>query len=77
MKSPTPFLLRYAEPCRSPTRYTPPPSEYEYDERAFMVRWVGHQARPFAIDAAGPHGPQTKKNDVEKGDDAKDHRMWR
>lgn len=77
MKPPEPFLLRFAEPCRSPGRYAPPPTDYEYDDEAAMVRWTGASNRPFAIDAAGPTGPQTKKNDVEKGDDAKDYRMWR
>ena len=71
-----PFLLRFAKPCVSPGRVTAD-SEYVYDETADMVRWTETINKPFAIDQAGASGPMTKKADVEKGEDAKDRRMWR
>lgn len=71
-----PLLFRFAQPCTSPGRATHS-TEYEYDPEAQMVRWTGKMNRPFAIHEAGHPGPKTKKNDVEKGEDNKDRRMWR
>lgn len=71
-----PFLVKFAKPCMSPGRATAD-SAYVYDEAEDMVRWTGDVNAPFAIDQAGTNGPMTKKADIEKGEDAKDRRMWR
>lgn len=70
-----PFLFRFAQPCLSPERKQQD-EQYLYDDQTDMVIWLGHNLKPFAIDEAGASGPMTKKRDLEKGDDAKDHRMW-
>jgi hypothetical protein len=72
----TPFLLRFARPCLSPGRITPN-LDYFFDDETGMVRWLGSQEHPFAIEINGPPGPVTKKADIEKGEDTKDRRMWR
>jgi hypothetical protein len=76
-----PFLLRYAKPCVSPERASRD-SNYVYDESMDLVRWLGSPDCPPVIEAYGPEdGPEdppvTKKNDIEKGEDQKDRRMWR
>jgi hypothetical protein len=70
-----PFLFRFAQQCLSPGRKQQN-DEYMYDDDTDMVLWLGHESRPPVIDQAGEIGPMTKKRDLEKGDDAKDHRMW-
>jgi len=70
-----PFLIRYAKPCISPGRAGS--TQYSYDTDADMVRWIADPSSPFAIDASDESGPMTKKADIEKGEDAKDRRMWR
>jgi hypothetical protein len=71
----TPFLFRFSRPCISPGREQPSP-EYAYDRTVDLVRWLGREDHPPAIEASGVHMPQTKKNDLEKGEDSKDRRMW-
>ena len=68
--------MRYAKECTSPGRAEPDPKLF-YDSVTDMVRWLGSENRPFAIDLEGQRGIRTKKNDLEKGDDHKDSRMWR
>jgi hypothetical protein len=70
-----PFLFRFAKPCLSPGRAKIMP-DYFYDEDADLVRWLGTADHPPAIEVEGVNGPRTKKCDIEKGDDNKDHRMW-
>ena len=70
-----PFLFRFMRPCCSPSRKQPF-SDYVYDVSLDMVRWVAGVEHPLAIELAGPGGPPTKKKDIEKGEDAKDRRMW-
>lgn len=76
MSNTPPFLFRFAQPCCSPSR-APQNPEYVYDYSTDLVRWVGREDRPPAIEASGPNGPTTKKHDIEKGEDSKDRRMWR
>lgn len=76
MKDNVPFLLRFARPCRSPSRVDKNP-DYVYDDLNDIVRWLGRPDHPLAIMAAGEDGPKTKKADIEKGEDQKDRRMWR
>lgn len=71
-----PFLFRFAQPCLSPERAGKNP-DYAYDESIDMVRWLGSQDCPPAIEQHGREGPITKKEDIEKGEDQKDRRMWR
>lgn len=75
MTNTTPFLFRYAKQCVSPGRKQNN-EVYSYDEELDMVRWLGADGHPVAIDMADAHGPMTKKCDIEKGDDNKDRRMW-
>ncbi|GAB5518626.1 MAG: hypothetical protein RhofKO_08770 [Rhodothermales bacterium] len=71
-----PFLFRFAKVCISPSRYTTNES-YRYDNELDMMRWVNGEDNPCAIHASGvPDPPMTKKADYEKGEDAKDQRMW-
>lgn len=72
-----PFLFRFARPCLSPGRYMAPSADYYYDDRSSVVRWRNGDDDPPAVVSAGPEPPQTKKCDVEKGEDSKDRRMWR
>lgn len=72
-----PFLLRFAQPCQSPKRFTKPTREYFYDTESSLVRWANGIDNPPAVIRAGIQPPQTKKADIEKGEDAKDRRMWR
>ncbi len=69
-----PYLFRFAKSCLSPGRAQTRP-DYFYDEEADLVRWLREDC-PAAIEIEGENGPQTKKCDIEKGDDNKDHRMW-
>ena len=72
-----PFLFRYLNNCLSPARVLPSAyAGYEYDESVDLVRWLGAENRPLAIEISGVNGPPTKKRDQEKGDDNKDRRMW-
>jgi hypothetical protein len=80
-----PFLYRFAKPCLSPNRVSPN-SQYEYDEKTDMVRWLGSSEKPALVDLftsndyadypTPPDPPVTKKCDIEKGEDQKDRRMW-
>jgi hypothetical protein len=76
MKTKVPFLLRFARPCRSDAKAERKP-DYVYDDVNDIVRWLGRADHPPAIVAAGEGGPKTKKQDIEKGEDQKDRRMWR
>lgn len=76
MKDNVPFLLQFARPCRSPSRGDKNP-DYVYDDLNDIVRWLGRADHPPAIVAADENGPKTKKEDIEKGEDQKDRRMWR
>lgn len=73
----TPFLLSFAYPCLSPGRYVKPTDSYYYDQATSVVRWRNGIDDPPAVIAAGNRAPQTKKCDIEKGEDSKDRRMWR
>ena len=70
-----PFLFSFARKCCSPSRIKSP-QDYYYDEATDMVRFSGDPTHPLAISINGENGPQTKKCDIEKGDDNKDRRMW-
>ena len=72
-----PFLLRFAQPCQSPGRFIKPNPEYFYDHETSLVRWSNGADNPPAVIQSGAQPPQTKKADIEKGEDAKDRRMWR
>jgi len=71
-----PFLFKYAKKCLSPGRAAPNP-DYYFDVLEDIVRWKGDRNNTPAIDLEGVSGPDTKKCDIEKGDDMKDRRMWR
>lgn len=71
-----PFLFRFAQPCLSPGRYVNPTDSYYYDADSSLVRWNNGFDNPPAVVSAGHIPPQTKKCDVEKGEDSKDRRMW-
>jgi len=73
--NPKPFLLRFAKPCCSPNRKQPS-RDYYYDDSTDVVRWSGSADHPPAVLVENAEGPQTKKCDVEKGEDMKDRRMW-
>ncbi|EMA14669.1 hypothetical protein [Haloarcula marismortui] len=70
-----PFLLKFAEETGSP-----PDSElgedYYFDQDSDLLRSKNHPEELPAIEIEGEDGPDTKKNDVEKGDDNKDRGMW-
>lgn len=72
-----PFLFRFAQPCMSPGRYVKPSESYYYDEDSALVRWRDGAGEPPAVVSSGANPPQTKKMDLEKGEDCKDRRMWR
>lgn len=71
----TPFLLKFARPCLAPNR-NEHNKEYIYDYSDDLVHWLGNEYYPIAIELSGKGGPQTKKDDIEKGEDNKDRRMW-
>lgn len=73
----SPFLFRFAKPCLSPERYVKPSDNYYYDPVTGVVRWRNGIDNPPAVVACGSDAPQTKKCDVEKGEDSKDRWMWR
>lgn len=73
----TPFLFRFAKPCLSPERYVKPTDNYYYDHDSSIVRWRNGTDNPPAVIASGDEAPQTKKCDIEKGEDSKDRWMWR
>jgi hypothetical protein len=75
MKTVTPFLVRFAKPCKSPAR-DKPSLEFFYDESCDMVRYRNGADDPLAIEIDASVGPTTKKCDIEKGEDQKDRRMW-
>jgi len=72
----TPWLFRFAKPSLSPSRAFPDSSFY-YDEAVDMLRCSDEEGHPLAIESQSSKAPQTKKADIEKGEDAKDSRMWR
>lgn len=70
-----PFLFRFKKNCESPSR-AGRDSSYTYDSKVDMVMdSVANPTLP-AIDSDRLPGPQTKKKDLEKGEDQKDRRMW-
>lgn len=70
-----PFLLRFKQSCSSPDR-NQPDKMFRYSEiLAQVVTEVDGRLVP-AIEAQVKEPPQTKKGDIEKGDDQKDRRMW-
>ncbi len=72
----TPFLFRFAKPCTSPGRFIHQ-TKYQYDPASDVVRRVDLAERPLAIlNGDDDDPPKTKKHDIEKGEDAKDRRMW-
>ncbi len=70
-----PFLLKYAKKCCSPGRVKEE-KDFYYDFSSDMVHSKILAGNPAAIDLSGTNGPETKKCDIEKGDDNKDRRMW-
>lgn len=48
-----------------------------YDDSCDMRRTGQGADAPFLIDTPDARGPQTKKMDIERGEDQKDRRMWR
>jgi hypothetical protein len=70
-----PFLLQFAEKTGSPTNEELG-SDYYFDPESDLLRCQDGSGNPAAIDREGESGPETKKNDVEKGDDNKDRGMW-
>ena len=70
-----PFLFRFASTVTSPRRGSQPLDSY-YDADLDVVCWLGSDARPPIVTVEGVAAPQTKKNDLEKGEDAKDALMW-
>jgi len=76
MQSSEPFLFRFKQKCLSPNRCVPQDGFYYDHERAMVMTVEGGQATP-AIDSPNAKGPQTKKFDIEKGEDQKDNWMWR
>lgn len=70
-----PFLFRFKRECQSPSRIEPD-SSYRYDLLLDMVLDQGVIPPLPAIESTRSPGPITKKEDIEKGEDAKDRRMW-
>jgi hypothetical protein len=70
-----PFLFRFKEKCKSPSRVGMDAS-YVYDHDLDMVVDQGIVPVTPAIESARTPGPPTKKRDMEKGEDQKDRRMW-
>jgi hypothetical protein len=70
-----PFLFRFATPVIAPAR-SPQPSDSYYDHALDVVRWTGAPTHPPVVTVEGIAAPQTKKNDLEKGEDSKDRSMW-
>ena len=70
-----PFLFRFKKTCQSSSRGHADTS-YSYDSDTDMV--VDNLAVPNvpAIESTRNPGPITKKEDIEKGEDKKDRRMW-
>jgi hypothetical protein len=70
-----PFLLKFKKEVLSPRRHIVN-EEYEYDEYLSMVIVVEAGLKMPAI--YSKYGiPMTKKEDLEKGEDAKDTLMWK
>lgn len=71
----TPFLFRFRQACQSPNRAIRDDS-YQYDPDVDMVIDTKLNPPAPAIDSTRASAPETKKADVEKGEDQKDRRMW-
>jgi len=72
-----PFLLRFKRDVVSPNRAVAEDIAFEYDTNLDQVVFVEGGSRMLAIDPSCPKAPETKKADLEKGEDQKDKRMWR
>lgn len=72
----SPFLLKFARPCNT-RKSAAPVTGIFYDEQSDMLRIRQPSASPLLIDVPAIAGPRTKKNDIERGEDQKDRRMWR
>lgn len=72
----SPFLLRYARPCNSRKTLLGGDASF-YDVNSDMRRLRQGAATPLLIDVPAAQGPRTKKEDIERGEDKKDRRMWR
>jgi len=73
----TPFLLRFKREVQSPNRKPDGDDAFVYDTSLDQVIYVENGVRIPAINSNCPKAPETKKADLEKGDDQKDKRMWR
>ena len=71
-----PFLFRFKQPCLSPNRASLGEG-FQYDSVMDQVVAILDGQPVPAIDANLAKGPETKKGDIEKGDDRKDRWMWR
>ena len=72
----SPFLLKFARPCNSRKTQTGDDASF-YDAKSDMRRLQQGAATPLLIDVPDARGPRTKKEDIERGEDQKDRRMWR
>lgn len=70
-----PYLFRFREKCTSPRRASVEAS-YVYSLELDMVLDIESHPPLLAIESKRHPGPITKKKDIEKGEDAKDRRMW-
>jgi len=70
-----PFLLRFAKKCISPARVEHN-RDFIYDSESDIVICTEGSTRVPAVQSSRGNGPETKKCDIEKGDDLKDRRMW-
>jgi negative regulator of sigma E activity len=71
----SPFLFRFKKECISPNRIRHS-EEFYYDPELCQVMTIeGGRSIP-AIESKKNKGPQTKKADIEKGEDQKDRWMW-
>ncbi len=72
----SPFLFRFKTECKSPNRVGVEPGFY-YDNKLCQVMTIENGQAVPVIESKENNGPQTKKADIEKGEDQKDRRMWR
>lgn len=70
-----PFLLQFAKETGSPDP-SEMGSEYYFDPEDDLLHWKNDADNPPAIERSGESGPDTKKHDIEKGDDSKDRGIW-
>ena len=74
LNGPEPFLFRFKKECVSPRRAVLI-EEYRYDSSLNIMLTYENGCWIPAMESRKPR--RTKKNDIEKGEDQKDRRMWR